>query len=144
LIWSIVHQGVKEVVAKTEGCFTIVFNKEGKILLVKRKDYPIWDLPGGRLEEYETLENCAIRETEEETGYKTKVNRKIGEYYQPQYNDMQHLFLGELTGGSPIINGSETDRVQWFYPSNLPFLTIPNRKKQIRNYLKNMNILIKD
>lgn len=31
---------------KTTGCFTIVDNNEGKILLVKRNDYPIWDLPG--------------------------------------------------------------------------------------------------
>lgn len=35
--------------AKTSGCFTIVIDKEGRILLVKRKDYPLWDLPGGTL-----------------------------------------------------------------------------------------------
>ncbi|MFD1736360.1 NUDIX hydrolase [Bacillus salitolerans] len=129
--------------AKTQGCFTIVFNKEEKLLLVKRKDYPIWDLPGGWLEEDELLENCAVRETEEETGYIPILNQKVGEYFQPQYDDLQHLFVGEVKSGSPIKNGIETDKVQWFYPDRLPYLMVPNRKKQIKNYLKDRNKLIK-
>ncbi|WP_442600170.1 NUDIX hydrolase [Neobacillus sp. D3-1R] len=47
----------------TQGCFTIVLNEDHQLLLVKRTDYPLWDLPGGRLEQEESLEQCAIRET---------------------------------------------------------------------------------
>ncbi|MED1862372.1 NUDIX hydrolase [Fictibacillus nanhaiensis] len=130
--------------AKTSGCFTIVINKENHILLAKRKDYPIWDLTGGVLEKEEALENCAIRETEEETGYIISIKRKIGEYYQPQYDDMQHLFLGEIIGGSPIKDGPETEKVDWFRPNKLPLLMIPNRRKQIKNYLKQKDIIVKD
>jgi len=130
--------------AKTSGCFTIVFNKEGHILLAKRKDYPLWDLPGGTLEKEEPLENCAIRETHEETGYVISIKQKIGEYYQPQYDDMQHLFLGELKGGYPIENGPETEKVKWFSPNKLPVLMIPNRRKQINNYLIHKDTIIKD
>jgi 8-oxo-dGTP diphosphatase len=130
--------------AKTSGCLTIVFNKEGHILLAKRKDYPLWDLPGGTLEKKEPIENCAIRETEEETGYVISIKRKIGEYYQPQYDDMQHLFLGELIGGYPIKDGPETEKVGWFNPNNLPLLMIPNRRKQIKNYLIHKDTIIKD
>jgi 8-oxo-dGTP diphosphatase len=130
--------------AKTSGCFTIVINKKDHILLAKRKDYPIWDLPGGTLEKEEALENCAKRETEEETGYIISIKRKIGEYYQPQYDDMQHLFLGEIIGGSPIMDGPETEKVEWFSPNKLPLLMIPNRRKQIKNYLKQKDIIVKD
>jgi 8-oxo-dGTP diphosphatase len=130
--------------AKTSGCFTVVINKDGHILLAKRKDYPIWDLPGGTCEKEEPLENCAIRETEEETGYIISINRKIEEYYQPQYDDMQHLFLGEVIGGSPIKDGPETEKVEWFNPNNLPLLMIPNRRKQIKSYLKHKDIIVKD
>lgn len=130
--------------AKTSGCFTIVINKEGRILLAKRKDYPLWDLPGGTLEEKEPLKYCAIREAEEETGYMISITRKIGEYYQPQYDDMQHLFLGELKGGSPIKEGPETEKVDWFRPNKLPLLMIPNRKRQIKNYFRHKDIIVKD
>ena len=130
--------------AKTSGCFTIVTNEEGRILLVKRKDYPLWDLPGGTLEKGELLESCAVRETEEETGYIISIKRKIGEYYQPQSDDMQHLFLGEVNSGFPIKDGPETERVEWFTPKRLPLFMIPNRRKQIKNFLKHKNMIIKE
>lgn len=41
---------------KTQGAFVVVCNKEQGILLVKRKDVPLWDLPGGRAEQDETVE----------------------------------------------------------------------------------------
>ncbi|ENQ3078726.1 NUDIX hydrolase [Bacillus cereus] len=129
---------------KTTGCFTIVDNNEGKILLVKRNDYPIWDLPGGTLEENEQLDTCAIRETKEETGYIIAIKRKIGEYHQPEYDDMQHIFSGKLLGGEPINNGPETAKIGWFNPSRLPLLMVPNRKKQINNFMKHKNSLIKE
>jgi len=120
----------------TAGCFTIVMNQKGYILLAKRKDYPLWDLPGGTLEKGEELAICAIRETQEETGYSISIKQKIGEYYKPQYNDVEHLFSGELEGGSPIDEGPETEEVRWFHPRKLPLNMIPNRRKQIRYYLK--------
>lgn len=127
---------------KTSGCFTVISNKKDQILLTKRKDYPIWDLPGGTCEKGELLEDCARRETEEETGYSITINKKIGEYYQPQYDDMQHLFSGEILGGSPIIDGPETAKVEWFNPNNLPLLMVPNRRKQIKNYLKHRDVFV--
>ncbi|CAI9391530.1 MULTISPECIES: NUDIX hydrolase [Bacillaceae] len=129
--------------AKTTGCFTIVLNEKGQILLTKRKDFPIWDLPGGRWEKGETLEDCAIRETEEETGYNIQIKRKIGEYFQPQFDDMQFLFMGELKGGIPIEEGPETAKVEWFSSQNLPFHMVHNRRKQIKNFLKNKNRIVK-
>lgn len=129
---------------KTQGCFTIVISRERKILLVKRKDYPVWDLPGGALYEQEFLESCAIRETEEETGYIITITRKTGEYYKTQYDDMQHIFIGELEGGLPIKDVPETAQVEWFSPNKLPLWMIPNRKKQIKDYLHNKNTVIRD
>lgn len=127
----------------TAGCFTIVMNQNGYILLAKRKDYPLWDLPGGTLEKGEELAVCASRETKEETGYSISIKQKVGEYYKPQYNDVEHLFLGELKGGSPIAEGPETQEVKWFNPRKLPFHMIPNRRKQIRYHFKFKDEIVK-
>ncbi|MFH1823120.1 MAG: NUDIX hydrolase [archaeon] len=62
---------------------TIVI-KDQKVLLVKSK-YPeeeIYLFPGGGMEFEETIEECAIRETFEETGVKVKIKNlfHINEY----------------------------------------------------------------
>jgi ADP-ribose pyrophosphatase YjhB (NUDIX family) len=43
-----------------------VFNKQGDILFIYRNDK--WDLPKGKVEGSETIENTAMREVKEETG----------------------------------------------------------------------------
>jgi len=44
----------------------LVFNKDGDILMIFRNGK--WDLPKGKLEMGESVEECAIREVEEECG----------------------------------------------------------------------------
>mgnify|MGYP003133031813 CR=1 FL=1 len=47
----------------------ILFRKRGgvhEILLIRRNG--VWDLPKGKLEEGESIEECAVREVEEEVG----------------------------------------------------------------------------
>lgn len=52
-----------------------VVEKEGKYLLIYRKKK--WDLPKGKLDKGETLKKCAVREVEEETGVKVKIEAEI-------------------------------------------------------------------
>jgi 8-oxo-dGTP pyrophosphatase MutT (NUDIX family) len=58
----------------------IVQNETGEILFIYRLNK--WDLPKGKLEKGETIEFCAQREVEEETGVTNlTLKSKIGETY---------------------------------------------------------------
>lgn len=53
------------------GVGALVFNSQGKVLLVERMNPPRageWHIPGGRLEPGESLSECCRREVREETG----------------------------------------------------------------------------
>lgn len=121
----------------SQGSFTIIVNSDqDKLLLVKRRDVPVWDLPGGRLEKGESDLECAIREAKEETGLEIEIIRKIGCYYRPLYQDTQHIFIGKVMGGQQILNGPETASLEWFIFNKLPLFMVPNRKAQILDYIR--------
>jgi len=61
----------------------VVTNKKGKVLFIYRNDK--WDLPKGKLDKGESIEECAIREVEEETGVK---KLKIENFLKTTY----HIF----------------------------------------------------
>ncbi|MFK7951529.1 MAG: NUDIX hydrolase [Ekhidna sp.] len=52
-----------------------VVRKGGKILMIYRKKK--WDLPKGKLDKGESIEQCALREVEEETGVKVSLDQEI-------------------------------------------------------------------
>lgn len=52
----------------------VVENEKGEFLLIYRKKH--WDLPKGKMDQDEIVEECALREVEEETGLE---NVQIGE-----------------------------------------------------------------
>ena len=63
-------------------------NRSGELLLVRRGGEPFkgcWALPGGFMEMDETIEHCAVRELEEETGIRVTEDalRLIGIYSTP-------------------------------------------------------------
>jgi ADP-ribose pyrophosphatase YjhB (NUDIX family) len=61
----------------------VVTNKTGKVLFIYRNDK--WDLPKGILKKKERLEDCAVREVEEETGVQ---NLEIENFLRTTY----HIF----------------------------------------------------
>lgn len=68
------------------GCSAVVFDAEGKrVLLTRRTDNGLWCLPGGHVEVGESVSQCCIREVREETGLEVKVRRLLGVYSAPEY-----------------------------------------------------------
>lgn len=106
--------------------YGIVFNKERtEVLLIKRRDIPVWVLPGGGLDPGELPEAGAVREVLEETGFQTKVVRKVAEYLPVnKMTKVSHFFECQIIGGSAK-TGAETKEVSFFPLANLPELPPP-------------------
>ena len=69
---------VKEHFTVFEAAGGLISNPAGEVLLMFRRGK--WDLPKGKLDEGETLEACALREVQEETGlHNIYLNGKITE-----------------------------------------------------------------
>ncbi|WP_157959600.1 NUDIX hydrolase [Devosia submarina] len=61
---------------------SVAIVREGKVLLIKRAYAPyqhLWTLPGGRIEEGESIEQCAIREVQEELNITVRNVRPVME-----------------------------------------------------------------
>jgi len=106
-----------------------------EVLLFLREDFRLWGLPGGSLEDDESPEQAAVRETREETGYDAQVIRFCGTYHRPQMNDIRHVFQGRISGGQAIDSGPETVAVRWFLVSDLPRNIVPFLKEILRDVL---------
>lgn len=62
-----------------------IFNKEGQILLQKRKDVGTWCIISGHVEFGETVTAAILREIREETSTQAEIVRFIGVYSAPPF-----------------------------------------------------------
>jgi ADP-ribose pyrophosphatase YjhB (NUDIX family) len=98
---------------RIEGSHILATDDEGRILVV-RTTYlgPGWMLPGGRVERDETPHDAAIRETREETGLETRVERLVLVDARPG-RDVSFVFLGGVVGGELEPQQGEIAEVGW-------------------------------
>jgi len=110
-----------------------VIIKNGKILLVKRRNEPFkgrWALPGGFVEYGETVEKAVLREVKEETGMDAKIKKLVGVYSNPARDPRGHtisiVFL--LEGEGDAIAGDDAIEAKFFDLNELPPLAFDHEK----------------
>lgn len=114
---------------------------DGKILLTKREDFETWILPGGGVEEGESLAQAAIREAKEETGLDVELTRLVGVYsrlgaWHPGY---MVLFAAKPIGGELTCQEGETIAVEWFPFDEIPSPLSLGHKRRIKDAIEGAN-----
>jgi 8-oxo-dGTP diphosphatase len=97
----------------------VVVKKSGKYLLVQENHpnpdiYGKWNLPSGRVEEGQTIEETAIREVKEETGYDIELLRKLGIFHEIAKKPIVHIFEGKIIAGELKYPKDEILAAGWF------------------------------
>ena len=100
-----------------------LIDTDGRILIAQRPEgrsmAGLWEFPGGKAEDGETLEQCIIRECQEELGVDIKVCGEVGKTSYPHgSSDMEFTFFSaEIIGGTltTIIH----EKINWVPAENL-------------------------
>jgi ADP-ribose pyrophosphatase YjhB (NUDIX family) len=129
---------------KDQSVNSICFSEDRtQVLLIKRRDVPVWVLPGGAIEENESVEDACIRETLEESGYQVKILRKVAEYTPiNKLAKYTHFYECQIISGKPKISDESKD-IKFFNINNLPKKLPPPYPFWIKDALLNKNFIIK-
>jgi len=88
------------------------------VLLVHRPRYDDWSLPKGKRLPDEAAEECALREAEEETGYRCEIRWELADtrYLDGQGRRKHVRYFAMRPLGGEFVAGQEVDEIRWIAP----------------------------
>lgn len=124
----------------------LVFNNERQLLMILRRGK--WDLPKGKLDNGESIEECARREVTEETGVKNlEIVNFLGITEHSYFDNWisedvikeTHWFVMKTTGENMIKPQTEEDieEIEWIdskHITQFTSMTYPNIRSIIQKY----------
>ena len=91
------NKAVREVAEHPGGAVVVPLTDNGKIVMVTQHRYPVnkilLELPAGKLGKGEDPHLCAVRELEEETGYKSENVKELGSIYTTPGYSTEKLWI---------------------------------------------------
>lgn len=117
----------------------VVIEKDGKYLLIKRGKFPehgFWAVPGGHVDEGETVHECAVRECKEEVG-DVEVEEKPFLVFIHDMNighrHKAHFFKGKMLGDPKA--GSDADDAKWFTIEEMKSMELTHYTRKVINFI---------
>ena len=124
-----------------------LLEKDGKFLLIREnrgKDKGKWWIPAGTVDEGEYVEETAIRETYEESGYNVKLSNIICLYNKVLNGNpiIGIIFKSQIIDGDLKFDKEEISEARWFTPDEILGMEDSLRSKEallksIENYKNN-------
>ncbi len=95
----------------------ICIDSSNRLLLVRKRGLDWWILPGGKIEEGESVEQCLKREFLEELGCSVRNEGFIGCYLDDWIERSEKIVIlalrAVIEGGNPVAGNEITD-MRWF------------------------------
>jgi 8-oxo-dGTP diphosphatase len=107
----------------------VVARRGDRLLLVRRCDSGMWELPGGRVDVGENATDAAVREVAEEAGVTVEVTGLVGLFTDPGHvvrsregevrQQFALVFRARVLRGVPHPDMSETSEAAWVATADL-------------------------
>ncbi len=102
--------------------------RDEKLLLLKRREDDdflpgYWEVPGGKIEEHESIEEGVVRETREEAGIEVSISKAFGYFEYVSGNGKKTVNLNFLcqttTDTTANVESGEMERAEWVSEAEL-------------------------
>jgi 8-oxo-dGTP diphosphatase len=115
----------------------VIIERDGKFLLIDRTDGLGYTIPGGIVRYSETVEQCVLREAEEETGYSVAIEGIVGVYSalkrDPRLRAVSIAYRGSIVGGE--MHGSGEGEPNWYAPEEVCGRMAFDCESMLKDYL---------
>lgn len=114
----------------------VVVDDAGRVLVVHRPRYDDWSLPKGKLDDGETSEAAALREVEEETGWRCELGDELPPVrydVNGRLKEVRWWVMRPLSEAPPEERDAEVDELVWLAPDEAAArVTYPHDAELIR------------
>lgn len=109
----------------------VVWDQEGRMLFIRRRDNGKWAMPAGAMELDESISDCVVREVQEETGLQVQAatlfaiwsdpeKTSIVTHYGDPYQVISFIFRVDEWSGQLVTETDETIDARFFPLDALP------------------------